>query len=160
MAYPTEAVWGLGCDPYNEHAFHEILRLKQRPLEKESSCWSANISQIEHLLTTLPSQMREQVIASWSNHSALNEPPRGYCLQEMKFPVGLKATILKLLSESLHTRFASLFVRPLMALLFLPVQTLLGFLLPARYKKPLILRPRITILKWRFRLESRTQPNY
>ena len=21
LAYPTEAVWGLGCDPYNEQAF-------------------------------------------------------------------------------------------------------------------------------------------
>lgn len=71
LAYPTEAVWGLGCDPYNEHAFHEILRLKQRPLEKGVILLAANISQIEHLLTTLPSQMREQVIASWSNHSAI-----------------------------------------------------------------------------------------
>ncbi len=34
LAYPTEAVWGLGCDPYNEQAFLEILRLKQRPIEK------------------------------------------------------------------------------------------------------------------------------
>lgn len=34
LAYPTEAVWGLGCDPFNEQAFHEILRLKQRPIEK------------------------------------------------------------------------------------------------------------------------------
>ena len=34
LAYPTEAVWGLGCDPMNEQAFSEILRLKQRPIEK------------------------------------------------------------------------------------------------------------------------------
>ncbi|MDN5650109.1 MAG: Sua5/YciO/YrdC/YwlC family protein, partial [Acinetobacter sp.] len=34
LAYPTEAVWGLGCDPFNEQAFLEILRLKQRPIEK------------------------------------------------------------------------------------------------------------------------------
>ena len=34
LAYPTEAVWGLGCDPYNQQAFLEILRLKQRPIEK------------------------------------------------------------------------------------------------------------------------------
>ena len=42
LAYPTEAVWGLGCDPYNEAAFREILRLKQRPIEKELFCWLAS----------------------------------------------------------------------------------------------------------------------
>ena len=34
LAYPTEAVWGLGCDPYNEQAFLDILQIKQRPIEK------------------------------------------------------------------------------------------------------------------------------
>lgn len=34
IAYPTEAVYGLGCDPLNEHAVHRILQLKQRPVEK------------------------------------------------------------------------------------------------------------------------------
>ena len=36
LAYPTEAVWGLGCDPYNQQAFLEILRLKQRPIDRKS----------------------------------------------------------------------------------------------------------------------------
>lgn len=31
LAYPTEAVWGLGCDPYNEQAFHQIFNLKTAP---------------------------------------------------------------------------------------------------------------------------------
>ncbi|MBT1451611.1 Sua5/YciO/YrdC/YwlC family protein [Glaciecola sp. XM2] len=34
FAYPTEAVFGLGCDPLNEQAVHRILELKQRPVEK------------------------------------------------------------------------------------------------------------------------------
>ncbi len=39
LAYPTEAVWGLGRDPYNQQAFLEILRLKQRPIEKGVIYW-------------------------------------------------------------------------------------------------------------------------
>jgi L-threonylcarbamoyladenylate synthase len=39
LAYPTEAVWGLGCDPFNEQAFQKILELKQRPLKKASFYW-------------------------------------------------------------------------------------------------------------------------
>jgi L-threonylcarbamoyladenylate synthase len=31
IAYPTEAVYGLGCDPASEHAVREILSLKARP---------------------------------------------------------------------------------------------------------------------------------
>lgn len=31
IAYPTEAVWGLGCDPNNADAVGALLALKQRP---------------------------------------------------------------------------------------------------------------------------------
>ena len=31
IAYPTEAVFGLGCDPRNEEAIRKILTLKDRP---------------------------------------------------------------------------------------------------------------------------------
>ncbi|MGY6773528.1 Sua5/YciO/YrdC/YwlC family protein [Gallibacterium sp. ZY190522] len=34
IAYPTEAVFGLGCDPFNEQAIEKLLKLKQRPKEK------------------------------------------------------------------------------------------------------------------------------
>lgn len=34
IAYPTEGVWGLGCDPANEQAVYHILGLKSRPVEK------------------------------------------------------------------------------------------------------------------------------
>ena len=67
LAYPTEAVWGLGCDPFNELAFHEILRLKQRPIEKGVILLAAQIAQVEPLLKDLSPEMYEQVINSWSN---------------------------------------------------------------------------------------------
>ena len=31
IAYPSEGVWGLGCDPNNEDAVKDLLRLKNRP---------------------------------------------------------------------------------------------------------------------------------
>lgn len=69
LAYPTEAVWGLGCDPMNQQAFAEILRLKQRPVEKGVILLAGHIRQVEHLLAQLPPDMREQVIASWTHCS-------------------------------------------------------------------------------------------
>ncbi len=34
IAYPTEAVWGLGCDPANPEALTRLLQLKRRPWHK------------------------------------------------------------------------------------------------------------------------------
>ncbi|WP_201530415.1 L-threonylcarbamoyladenylate synthase, partial [Psychrobacter sanguinis] len=30
LAYPTESVWGIGCDAYDEAAVQRILSIKQR----------------------------------------------------------------------------------------------------------------------------------
>lgn len=70
LAYPTEAVWGLGCDPFNEKAFCEILKLKQRPIEKGVILLAANVAQVEHLLTSLSTEMKEKVIDSWSSRTS------------------------------------------------------------------------------------------
>lgn len=34
IAYPTEAVYGLGCDPDNDDAINQLLQIKQRPWQK------------------------------------------------------------------------------------------------------------------------------
>lgn len=66
LAYPTEAVWGLGCDPFNEQAFHKILNLKQRPIEKGVILLAGHIDQVRPLLQNLDSKRQHQVIQSWT----------------------------------------------------------------------------------------------
>ena len=34
ILYPTDTIWGLGCDATNEEACQKILALKNRPEEK------------------------------------------------------------------------------------------------------------------------------
>ncbi|MBU2784894.1 Sua5/YciO/YrdC/YwlC family protein, partial [Acidithiobacillus ferriphilus] len=34
IAYPTEGVWGLGCDPRQRRALRRVLVLKRRPQHK------------------------------------------------------------------------------------------------------------------------------
>lgn len=34
ILYPTDTIWGLGCDATSETAVNKIIRLKQRPLHK------------------------------------------------------------------------------------------------------------------------------
>ena len=69
LAYPTEAVWGLGCDPFNERAFNEILTLKQRPIEKGVILLAGQVSQVEHLLVQLSPERQQAVIQSWNETS-------------------------------------------------------------------------------------------
>lgn len=69
LAYPTEAVWGLGCDPFNELAFRQILALKQRPIEKGVILLAGDVGQIEYLLADLDETIRAQVIESWTTRS-------------------------------------------------------------------------------------------
>lgn len=47
LAYPTEAVWGLGCDPANEQALDRLLRLKQRPWQKGLILVAADWAQLQ-----------------------------------------------------------------------------------------------------------------
>ena len=35
LLYPTDTVWGIGCDATNETAIAKIFELKKRPLRKE-----------------------------------------------------------------------------------------------------------------------------
>lgn len=34
MLYPTDTIWGIGCDATNEEAVNKIIQLKQRPSQK------------------------------------------------------------------------------------------------------------------------------
>jgi len=65
LAYPTEAVWGLGCDPWNRQAVRRILELKQRPVEKGLILVAASVQQIRFLLDPLPLQLQRRAMDYW-----------------------------------------------------------------------------------------------
>lgn len=46
IAYPTEAVFGLGCDPDNQQAIEKLLTIKDRPVEKGLILLAANYTQL------------------------------------------------------------------------------------------------------------------
>ena len=47
IAYPTEAVFGVGCDPDSEIAVQRLLALKQRPVEKGLILIAASFEQLK-----------------------------------------------------------------------------------------------------------------
>lgn len=65
IAYPTEAVFGLGCDPLNETALKKILQLKQRAENKGFIIIAANFQQIEPYILPLTSAQKDRVMSTW-----------------------------------------------------------------------------------------------
>ncbi len=65
LAYPTEAVWGLGCDPLNQQAVTDLLALKGRASTKGLILIAADFSQIEPFLDIDTQQMKGKLLASW-----------------------------------------------------------------------------------------------
>jgi len=67
LAYPTEAVFGLGCDPHNRAAFERIFALKQRPATQGVLLIAADFTQVERYvdMTKVPAGVLAQVRASW-----------------------------------------------------------------------------------------------
>ncbi len=60
IAYPTDTIYGLGCDPYNQEAVEKINAIKQRPLNKQFILLAANVEQIRPLI--LIKKEQEQIL--------------------------------------------------------------------------------------------------
>ncbi len=67
VAYPTESVYGLGCDPHNEAALSRLFVLKQRPQQQGVLLIAADFAQIERYiaLDEVPTETLERVRATW-----------------------------------------------------------------------------------------------
>ena len=65
IAYPTEAVYGLGCDPHDENALQGILDIKQREAEKGLILIAASFEQLLPYIQPLEKQIEQTLKASW-----------------------------------------------------------------------------------------------
>lgn len=67
IAYPTEAVFGLGCDPDSEKAVNALLALKQRPWQKGLILIAANYEQLKPYVNdaALSDAQREAIFSVW-----------------------------------------------------------------------------------------------
>lgn len=67
LAYPTEAVFGLGCDPHDQRAFERVFALKQRPPAQGVLLIAADFEQVERYidLAAVPESVLRQVLTSW-----------------------------------------------------------------------------------------------
>jgi len=60
IAYPTDTIYGLGCNPFNPDAIELINHIKQRPLDKQFILLASHLDQVKSLIQL--SNAQEQTI--------------------------------------------------------------------------------------------------
>lgn len=65
VAYPTEAVYGLGCDPTAERAVAKILEMKSRSVDQGLLLIAASVDQLRPFIGPLSDEATARVLATW-----------------------------------------------------------------------------------------------
>jgi len=81
VAYPTEAVYGLGCDPFDAGAIARLLAMKGRAADKGLILIAADFEQIAGLIEEPDGTVRARLQASWPGFVTWVLPARDYVPQ-------------------------------------------------------------------------------
>ncbi len=67
IAYPTEGVFGLGCDPDNAQAVEKILSLKQRSVDKGLILLAGEYSQVQKYIdeSAITAEQMTLILSRW-----------------------------------------------------------------------------------------------
>ncbi|MCW8919689.1 MAG: Sua5/YciO/YrdC/YwlC family protein [Gammaproteobacteria bacterium] len=79
IAYPTEAVYGLGCDPRNQQAVARLLHLKQRPWQKGMILIAASVEQLQPYIQPIDPRYQPQLDATWPGPNTWLVPASESC---------------------------------------------------------------------------------
>jgi L-threonylcarbamoyladenylate synthase len=76
VAYPTEAVYGLGCDPWNGKAVRRVLEIKRRPESKGLILIAAAYEQLSAFIEPLAPERMAEILATWPGANTWLLPAR------------------------------------------------------------------------------------
>jgi L-threonylcarbamoyladenylate synthase len=65
IAYPTEAVYGLGCDPHNAAAVMRLLALKRRSVHKGLILIASDLRQLKSYLAPVDASLWQRAMSTW-----------------------------------------------------------------------------------------------
>lgn len=76
IAYPTEAVYGLGCNPWARDAVERILTIKCRDMDKGLILIAANVEQLRPFVKELTPARMAEIRATWPGPNTWLLPAR------------------------------------------------------------------------------------
>ena len=65
FAYPTEGVWGLGCNPFSEKAVKKLINLKKRPKNKGIIVLAGSLQQLLPFTQHLSEKLKKRMNSKW-----------------------------------------------------------------------------------------------
>tara|TARA_Y100000996_G_scaffold402760_1_gene375057 strand:+ start:277 stop:828 length:552 start_codon:yes stop_codon:yes gene_type:complete len=91
IIYPTEAIYGIGCDPWNKNLVKKIFEIKKRPLSKPMIIIGSDIKQMTNLIDI--QSLTETVTKSWPGHTTWLIPSSEDCPEWLKDAISGKVAI-------------------------------------------------------------------
>ena len=61
ILYPTDTVWGIGCDATSKKAVEKVFRIKRRESGKSMIVLVKNVDQLSHYVKTVPSIVHDLI---------------------------------------------------------------------------------------------------
>ncbi|TMM53272.1 threonylcarbamoyl-AMP synthase [Maribacter algarum] len=77
IIYPTDTVWGIGCDATNEEAVAKVYALKERSDSKALICLVANDAMLERHITEVPDVAYDLIDLSTKPTTIIYDKPKG-----------------------------------------------------------------------------------
>ena len=77
ILYPTDTVWGIGCDATNEAAVQKVYQLKERSDSKALICLVANDPMLEKYITKVPDLAYDIIDVATKPTTIIYDNPRG-----------------------------------------------------------------------------------
>jgi len=77
ILYPTDTVWGIGCDATNKEAIEKIFKLKKRSDKKTMICLVANQFMLEQYVEKVPEPAYDIMDLSERPVTIIYDNPRG-----------------------------------------------------------------------------------
>ncbi|MFK7814195.1 MAG: L-threonylcarbamoyladenylate synthase [Maribacter sp.] len=77
ILYPTDTVWGIGCDATNEEAVHKVYKLKERADSKALICLVANDAMLERHIPIVPEVAYDIMDLSTKPTTIVYDNPQG-----------------------------------------------------------------------------------
>jgi L-threonylcarbamoyladenylate synthase len=77
ILYPTDTIWGIGCDATNEQAVKKVYELKQRDDSKALICMVANDGMLERYISKVPDLAYDIMDLSTKPTTIIYDAPKG-----------------------------------------------------------------------------------
>ena len=82
IIYPTESIFGIGCDPWNEKSVKKIYKIKGRPLNKPMIIIGTDLIQMKRLIDI--DSITSTVKNTWPGHTTWLIPSKVDCPEWLK----------------------------------------------------------------------------